>query len=214
MPASVAAAIGAGLDLGPGDQVVLNDPFAGGTHLNDVTLVAPCHAGGRLVGWVANRAHHADVGGMAPGSIPPGGDRDLPGGASDPAAAADPGGAPLLLEANSRTPAERRGDLEAQAGANRVGVAPAGSPGRAPAWPTFDEVLGYGERRMRAALEALPDGAWQAEDVLDSTGAGLGRDEPAGRHPAAADHRGLGRHVRLQPAPSRSSPATSTPWRP
>ncbi len=54
-----------------GDQVVLNDPFAGGTHLNDVTLVAPCHAGGRLIGWVANRAHHADVGGMAPGSIPP-----------------------------------------------------------------------------------------------------------------------------------------------
>src|SRR5207237_1376017 len=55
----------------PGDQVVLNDPYAGGTHLNDVTLVAPCFAGGELVGWAANRAHHADLGGMAPGSMPP-----------------------------------------------------------------------------------------------------------------------------------------------
>src|SRR5688500_17682323 len=72
MPASVAAAIGAlGDSLRPGDQVVLNDPFAGGTHLNDLTLVAPCFtASDRLVGWAANRAHHADVGGMAPGSIP------------------------------------------------------------------------------------------------------------------------------------------------
>src|SRR5512135_3232033 len=73
MPASMRAA----LDrvgphrLRPGDQIVLNDPFAGGTHLNDLTLVAPCVVAGRLVGWAANRAHHADVGGMAPGSIPP-----------------------------------------------------------------------------------------------------------------------------------------------
>src|ERR1700737_3569064 len=71
MPASVAAAIAARIELGPGDQVILNDPFAGGTHLNDVTLVAPCFGGGRLLGWAANRAHHADLGGMAPGSIPP-----------------------------------------------------------------------------------------------------------------------------------------------
>ena len=72
MPASVAAAIAAfgGDGLAAGDQVVLNDPFAGGTHLNDLTLVAPCFLDGRLVGWAANRAHHADVGGMAPGSIP------------------------------------------------------------------------------------------------------------------------------------------------
>src|SRR5207302_375065 len=70
MPASVAAAINeVGADaLQPGDQVILNDPFAGGTHLNDITLVAPVFgAGRRLIGWVANRAHHADLGGMAPG---------------------------------------------------------------------------------------------------------------------------------------------------
>src|SRR5690606_34037664 len=71
MPASVRAAVAAlGDAVAPGDQVVLNDPFAGGTHLNDITLVAPCFVDGRLVGWAANRAHHADVGGAAPGSIP------------------------------------------------------------------------------------------------------------------------------------------------
>ena len=72
MPASVRAAIDAlGDRIEPGDQVVLNDPYAGGTHLNDVTLVAPCFVDGELVGWAANRAHHADLGGMAPGSMPP-----------------------------------------------------------------------------------------------------------------------------------------------
>src|SRR5260221_11157808 len=73
MPASVRAAIDAlGGSLVAGDQVILNDPFAGGTHLNDITLVAPCFVDGTLVGWAANRAHHADVGGRVPGSIPPG----------------------------------------------------------------------------------------------------------------------------------------------
>ena len=73
MPASVRAAIDAfGADgIGAGEQIIVNDPFAGGTHLNDITLVAPCWHEGRLVGWAANRAHHADVGGIAPGSMPP-----------------------------------------------------------------------------------------------------------------------------------------------
>src|SRR5213592_661045 len=71
MPASVRAAIDAfGTSLRAGDHVILNDPFAGGTHLNDITLVAPCFVDGAIVGWAANRAHHADVGGAAPGSIP------------------------------------------------------------------------------------------------------------------------------------------------
>ena len=61
---------GAGDPLAPGEQAVVNDPYEGGTHLNDVTVVAPCHVDGRLVGWVANRAHHADLGGAAPGSLP------------------------------------------------------------------------------------------------------------------------------------------------
>jgi N-methylhydantoinase B len=71
MPASVAAVIARfGVDAPEGVQYAVNDPFHGGTHLNDLTLVRPVHIGGRLIGWVANRAHHADVGGEAPGSMP------------------------------------------------------------------------------------------------------------------------------------------------
>jgi N-methylhydantoinase B/oxoprolinase/acetone carboxylase alpha subunit len=167
MPASVAAAIGAGIELRPGDQILLNDPFAGGTHLNDLTLVAPCHAEGRLIGWVANRAHHADVGGMVPGSIPPAATEIYQEGLRIPPVLLTAQVA-ALLEANSRTPFERRGDLDAQVGANRVGAQRlAVLAGRA---GDFDQVLRYGERRMRAALADLPDGTWRAEDQMDSTG--------------------------------------------
>src|SRR5205807_834613 len=122
MPASVLAAIDRfGDGVGPGQQVVLNDPFQGGTHLNDITLVAPCWVDGRLAGWVANRAHHADLGGMTPGSIPPDAVEIQQEGLRVP---------PVLLTdevtemivASSRIPDERRGDLAAQAGANAVGV--------------------------------------------------------------------------------------------
>ena len=169
MPASVAVAIDAlGDQVGPDDQVILNDPFAGGTHLNDVTLVAPVFdraEPGRLIGWVANRAHHADLGGTAPGSMPADathidheGFRLSPT-ILTPAVAAD-------LAASSRTPDERVGDLDAQVGANRLGArrfAELGSAG-------VDEVVAYGERRMRAALAELPDGTWTFRDVLDSFG--------------------------------------------
>jgi N-methylhydantoinase B/oxoprolinase/acetone carboxylase alpha subunit len=166
MPASVRAAIDAlGAMVRSGDQILLNDPFAGGTHLNDLTLVAPCFTNGALVGWAANRAHHADVGGAAPGSIPADaveiqqeGLRIPPVRLTDEVVA--------LLCANSRTPVERRGDLDAQRGANAVGVARLAEMAGEP----FDEVLSYGERRMRAALGSMPDGRWEFEDVLDSFG--------------------------------------------
>jgi N-methylhydantoinase B/oxoprolinase/acetone carboxylase alpha subunit len=177
MPASVAAAIAAGIDLAPGDQVVLNDPFAGGTHLNDVTVVAPCHVGDRLVGWVANRAHHADLGGMVPGSIPPAATEIYQEGLRIPPVRLTAEVA-ALLRANSRAPAERGGDLAAQEGANRVGAQRladlvAGGRDR-----VFDEVLAYGERRMRAALTELPDGVHDVADVLDSTGPGASQQSP------------------------------------
>jgi N-methylhydantoinase B/oxoprolinase/acetone carboxylase alpha subunit len=171
MPASVRAVIDAvgELDgpLRPGDRLVLNDPFAGGTHLNDLTLVSPCFVDGVLSGWVANRAHHSDVGGMAAGSIPPDATEIYQEGLRIPPARLGPE-IEALLAANSRTPEERRGDLDAQVGANRVGVErmaeilATGAP--------VDEVVAYGERRMRAALASLPDGAWSFTDVLDSAG--------------------------------------------
>ncbi|MGH8973652.1 MAG: hydantoinase B/oxoprolinase family protein [Acidimicrobiia bacterium] len=166
MPASVAAALAAfGDRLGPGDQVVLNDPFAGGTHLNDLTLVAPCFVDGRLIGWAANRAHHADLGGMAPGSIPPEATEVYQEGLRIPPVLLSPA-VEAILAANSRTPAERAGDLDAQRGANQIGVERLAALAGAP----LDEVVDYGERRMRAALAELPDGTWTVEDVLDSTG--------------------------------------------
>ncbi|HMG40106.1 MAG TPA: hydantoinase B/oxoprolinase family protein [Acidimicrobiales bacterium] len=175
MPASVRAAIDAfGDTLGPGDQVILNDPFAGGTHLNDVTLVAPCFADGTLVGWVANRAHHADLGGAAPGSIPADATDVHQEGLRIPPLVYGPY-VRALFEANSRTPAERVGDLDAQVGANAVGVARLAELAGAP----LAEIVDYGERRMRAALDGLPDGSWRFEDVLDSTGSADDQQHPA-----------------------------------
>ena len=171
MPASVRSVVGVLGPLPPGEQAVVNDPYAGGTHLNDVTVVAPVHVDGSLVGWVANRAHHADVGGAAPGSIPADATDIAQEGLRLPPVRLTDEVRTLFLAA-SRTPVERVGDLDAQIGANRIGAARLGdvvAEGR-----PLDEVLAYGERRMRAALGALPDGTWTAEDVLDSVGAGLG----------------------------------------
>ncbi|MBA2496485.1 MAG: hydantoinase B/oxoprolinase family protein [Acidimicrobiia bacterium] len=177
MPASVRAAIDAvGDGLVPGEQIILNDPFAGGTHLNDVTLVAPVHVDGRLVGWAANRAHHADVGGAAPGSIPADATHIAQEGIRLPPVRLTPEVRAVFLAA-SRTPAEREGDLDAQLGANAVGVARLAEvvAGGVP----LAEVLDYGERRMRAALAALPDGEHRFADEVDSTGAGEGDRSPA-----------------------------------
>jgi len=176
MPASVRAAIDAHGDaLGPGDHVLLNDPFAGGTHLNDLTLVTPAFTpDGALVGWVANRAHHADVGGAAPGSLPADATEIQQEGLRIPPARYGPDLRAILLAA-SRTPDERAGDLDAQVGANAVGARRLAELADAP----FAEVVDYGERRMQAALAALPDGTWTFEDVLDSTGAAPEQQRPA-----------------------------------
>ena len=207
MPASVAAAIAVlGDDVAPGVQIVLNDPFAGGTHLNDVTLVAPVFAtpntsgaDGRavdpeLVGWVANRAHHADLGGSAPGSLPADATEIHQEGLRIPPVRYGPEVA-AIIAASSRTPVERAGDLDAQEGANRLGVerlatllsSPSafglerlGSSGGAVVAPMeqLDEVVAYGERRMRAAIAALPDGSWSFDDVVDSFGPGADQQSP------------------------------------
>jgi N-methylhydantoinase B/oxoprolinase/acetone carboxylase alpha subunit len=177
MPAAVRAAIDAcGARVQPGDQIVVNDPFQGGTHLNDITFVAPVHGDDNaLLGWAANRAHHADLGGMTPGSLPPDATEIFQEGLRIPPVVWS-SDVEAIVVASSRTPDERRGDLDAQAGANRLG----GHRLRelAPSAAVFDEIVAYGERRMRAAIASLPDGEYRCVDVLDSTGG------PDGARPA------------------------------
>lgn len=174
MPASVAAVLDR-FEPEPGVQYAVNDPYAGGTHLNDLTLVRPVFVAGRLVGWVANRAHHADVGGTAPGSMPVDAVTLAEEGFRVPPQPAVRGGGFLAsfaepFVAASRTPSERQGDLAAQLGANEVGARrlaalagdDAGGFARLAA-----ALLDYGERRMAAALAALPSGTYRFADVLE-----------------------------------------------
>jgi N-methylhydantoinase B/oxoprolinase/acetone carboxylase alpha subunit len=175
MPASVRAAIDAVGDPGPGAHVIVNDPFAGGTHLNDITVVTPCHVEGRLVGWAANRAHHADVGGAAPGSMPADAvDIQQEGLRLPPMVLTDE--VRTILLTNSRTPVERAGDLDAQVGANAVGARRLAELIAAAA--PVDEVIAYAERRMTAALDAIADGVWSAADAMDSSGPRVRQQRP------------------------------------
>ncbi|MEX0869251.1 MAG: hydantoinase B/oxoprolinase family protein [Nitriliruptoraceae bacterium] len=181
MPASVLAVLDAfGDDLAPDTQYAVNDPFAGGTHLNDLTLVRPVTVGDDLVGFVANRAHHADVGGRSPGSMPADATRLSEEGHRVAPCPAVRGGdwEPAFLEpflAATRTPHERRGDLSAQLGANEIGAERLAALARAWGPATFAQrtadVLDYGERRMRAALALLPDGNFAFEDAMESASA-------------------------------------------
>lgn len=177
MPASVAAVLAAfGNSLDPTTQYAVNDPYHGGTHLNDLTLVRPVHAAGTFIGWVANRAHHADVGGEAPGSMPAHATRiEQEGIVISPMPAARDGvWLPEFLEpflAATRTPGERLGDLSAQLGANEFGaerlqelVAAWGATHYS---DVTEALLDYGERRMRAALLAIPDGSVSFTDHME-----------------------------------------------
>jgi len=202
MPLAVAAALRE-TSLGPGDVVVLNDPFAGGTHLPDVTLVAGVfpHADG---GWrtadvaakqsrsgqsairhppspifyVANRAHHADIGGATPGSM--GMATDVYGeGLRIPPVHLVRGGRVVgdvmrLLMANVRVERERRADFEAQAGSLKTGAARlleiVGRAGASEPAEYARHLIDYSARMMRATVRAIPDGVYEAEDALDSDG--------------------------------------------
>ena len=208
MPLSVRACVEA-LELGPGDVAMLNDPFRGGTHLPDITLVAPVFEQGgpgagaaragavnpgsaagaraRPLGYVAARAHHADVGGMTPGSMPLASELLQEGLVIPPvrlvrAGETDPDVLALLL-ANVRTPREREGDLRAQ----RAAVERGGSRLRALAdrygadrvRETMDELLAYAERTTRRLLETIPDGTYRFRDVMEDDGRGGGEAEIA-----------------------------------
>jgi len=181
-PLSVQAAI-AHTPMGPGDVVVLNDPFAGGTHLPDVTMVSPVYmeGGTRPVAYVANRAHHADVGGMSPGSMPLSTEVFQEGLRIPPVrlVRGDRIQSDLweLFLNNVRTPGERDGDLKAQWGALRVGVArlreEARERGVNRLAREMNALTGYSERLIRAALGEIPEGSYGAVDRLDDDGTGL-----------------------------------------
>ncbi|HEV2060785.1 MAG TPA: hydantoinase B/oxoprolinase family protein, partial [Solirubrobacteraceae bacterium] len=171
MPAAVAAVLGE--DHSQGRPWILNDPFRGGTHLPDVTVITPVlePASGALLGFAANRAHHADVGGRVPGSMP-----------ADSTTLAEEGVviAPQVLDdaaidelvGQMRQPDQRRADLRAQLAANRIGarrlVELAERLGAERLREATAAVLDYAERRTRACIAALPDGPREARDVLEA----------------------------------------------
>ena len=178
-PLSVYAAL-ARHSLEPGDVVILNDPFEGGTHLPDVTVVAPVYVQGDLVGFTANRAHHADIGGMSPGSMPLA--REIyQEGLRLPPVKIVRGGVVVddvlsLFLANTRVADERRGDLMAQLAALRVGetslTALVEREGASRVAAAMASLQSYSERLMRESLRRLPRGVFRAEDVLDDDGFG------------------------------------------
>lgn len=181
MPMSVQAALGS-LELAPGDSVLLNDPFAGGTHLPDITMVDPVFLPGesRPAYFVANRAHHADVGGMTPGSMPLSGDIFQEGLRIPPLkwrkrGAIDADLLALILN-NVRTPREREGDLLAQWAANRIGVERiqglCREHGPAIVRQQAGALQDYAERMLRDVLGRIPDGVYHFRDCLEDDGKG------------------------------------------
>ena len=153
-------------DPAPEDVFILNDPYAGGTHLPDITLVSRT-----AVGFAATRAHHADVGAAEPGSLPAGSRRLDEEGVVIPPTRLDEATLEELT-ARMRNPGERRGDLRAQLGANRLASRRleelCARRGRELVVAAMDELHDYAERRVRAAIAALPDGRFEASDVLEA----------------------------------------------
>jgi N-methylhydantoinase B len=179
MPLSVKAAISA-CEMNDGDMVILNDPFKGGTHLPDITLVAPVYAeGGRAPEfYVANRAHHADVGGMAAGSMPVSSSIFQEGIIIPPLKFVEGGKIDKRLMSfflnNVRTAEEREGDFAAQVMANMTGVGRTRelmgkySPGTAQEYA--GALADYAEKMTRRAVEKIPDGVYEFADFMDDDG--------------------------------------------
>jgi N-methylhydantoinase B len=177
MPEAVAAVMERSPE--PGDVFVLNDPYTGGTHLPDLTLVTPMAVDGEVLGYAVTRAHHSDVGGMRPGSMPSDSREIYQEGLVLPPLrlarrGEDVREATELLLANVRTPDVRRGDLRAQTAANRLAERRLGElvarRGRDVVLAAMDEVLAYAERRTREALREVPDGSYEASSEMEGDG--------------------------------------------
>jgi N-methylhydantoinase B len=164
--------------LGPGDMLVTNDPYGGGVHLNDVTMIAPAFVDGELVGYVANLAHHLDVGGGAPASI--GAFREIfQEGVIIPAVKIASGGSVVddifrLILAQIRSKRETPGDLRAQIAANVTGERRVREMldryGRAAVLGDVAELIDYTHRRTQTELARLPAGSYAAEGYVDNDG--------------------------------------------
>jgi len=195
MPASVACALAAFDHFAPGDVVVLNDPYRGGTHLPDVTMVSPVFIPddstggtpgygdvgavcGRPAFFVASRAHHADIGGSTPGSLPLSTELYQEGIIIPPVRLIEGGrrNEPLLalIAANSRAPQERLGDLAAQLAAHRVGerrlLALVAAHGAPRVQEHAEALMDYARRMTEAVIAAIPDGVYTFEDALEGNG--------------------------------------------
>ena len=170
--------------LQPGDVIVVNEPYIAGAHLPDITLLAPIYADSERIGYVANRAHHADVGGMEPGSMPGRSIEVFQEGLIIPPVRLYRAGELVrdvmtLVIANVRTQDERRGDLNAQLSSLRTGERRINDivtrHGRDTVIAGFGAIQDYAERRIRRRIADLPDGVYHATDQLDDDGVS---DEP------------------------------------
>jgi N-methylhydantoinase B len=169
MPAAVAAIVDE--PQADGDLWILNDPYRGGTHLPDVTLISPVFDDGEILGFAASRAHHADIGGPTPGGMPAFSTHLDDEGVVIPPTRADDA---LLRElaGRMRNPEQRLADFRAQRAANLTGITRlrelAARHGLERLRAGMAEILDYAERRTRAALSALPDGEGSADDRLEA----------------------------------------------
>jgi 5-oxoprolinase (ATP-hydrolysing) len=169
------------VEMGPGDVVVTNHPRFGGSHLPDVTVVSPVHTrDGRLLAYVANRAHHAEFGGSRPGSMPPGATSLAEEGVVIPPTYLFRGGEPqweqmrrVLTEGPypTRSPDENMADLRAAVAANRDGAAAllelADTHGADTVWHFMDALEARADTKMRDALSGIADGVYEAKEHLD-----------------------------------------------
>jgi N-methylhydantoinase B len=174
-----------GIEWHPGDMVVLNDPFLGGTHLPDVTLIAPLFYEDRLSAFLVNRAHHADIGAHSPGSMPVSRHLDEEGRVIPPGRLLRRGDLDRdflqQLTRGNRNPRDSAGDFAAQISANRSGLERLAQMldewGRARFMQGLEALNDYAERLARRALQAIPDGEYRFTDLMDDDGQG-NRDIP------------------------------------
>ncbi len=179
MPLSVKSALKL-VNFEEGDAVILNDPYRGGTHLPDITLISPVFIEGKPAFFVANRAHHADVGGISSGSMPLSSSIFQEGLVIPPVKLIEKGKIKKeiiqIIKSNTRTPEEREGDLFAQISANQTGIKRlkelVSSYSLQTVLQYMDALNGYSEKMMRNRIKQIPDGTYMFHDYIEDDGLG------------------------------------------